>query len=69
MKADSQGAAASPAWDTYSDTWGATDALGRVLPGYEQVGAPRKDRFVGVFYFLWHGAHVTTPPPINRHGF
>lgn len=49
-------------WDTFSDTWVATDALGRTLPGYEQVGAPRKDRFIGVFYFLWHGAHVNGGP-------
>jgi len=45
----------SPNWDTFSDTWSATDALGRKLPAYEQVGPPRKDRTVGVFYFLWHG--------------
>jgi hypothetical protein len=49
-------------WDTYSDTWVATDALGRSLPGYDQVGPPRKDRYVGVFYFLWHGAHVNGGP-------
>jgi hypothetical protein len=33
------------------DTWGAVDDLGRVLPTYEQVGPPRKDRTVGIFYF------------------
>jgi hypothetical protein len=62
VKADPQAAVSSPHWDTFSDTWGATDALGRALPGYEQVGPPRKDRFVGVFYFLWHGAHVNGGP-------
>ncbi len=45
-------------WDTFSDTWVATDALNRELPTHRQVGAPRKDRFVGIFFFLWHGAHV-----------
>ncbi len=32
----------------------ATDALGRLLPGEEQAGPVRKDRYVGVFYFLTH---------------
>lgn len=40
-------------WDTYSDTWVATDALGRTLPNYEEVGPPRKDKYVGIFYFRW----------------
>lgn len=51
-----------PKWDTYADTWSATDALGRALPTYEQVGTPRKDRTVGLFYFLWLGAHTTGGP-------
>ncbi len=42
-------------WDAHSDTWVATDALGRTMPAFEQVGSPRKDKFVGVFYFLWLG--------------
>src|SRR4051794_27525066 len=39
--------------DTYSDTWAATDALGRTLPGAVECGPPKPDRFVGIFYFLW----------------
>lgn len=50
------------AWDTMSDTWAATDALGRVLPAATEAGPPRKDRWVGVFYFLWHGPHVSGGP-------
>ncbi len=38
--------------DTHSDTWVATDALGRELPGFEQVGPPRANRHVGIFYFI-----------------
>jgi hypothetical protein len=53
---------AAPRWDTYSDTWVATDGLGRSLPTFEQVGAPRKDRTVGIFYFLWLGPHVNGGP-------
>jgi hypothetical protein len=44
------------------DTWSATDALGRTLPDAAQVGPPRPDRWVGVFYFLWHGPHVNGGP-------
>ena len=52
----------SPAWDTYSDTWVATDALGRRLPGYAEAGPPRAGRFVGIFYFLWLGPHAQGGP-------
>jgi hypothetical protein len=45
-------------WDTFPDTWTATDALGRTLIGHEQAGPPRPDKFVGAFYFLWNGASV-----------
>ena len=44
--------------DLYSDTWVATDALGRSLPGFEQVGPPRKDRTVGIFYWTWLARHA-----------
>jgi hypothetical protein len=39
--------------DLMSDTWDATDALGRTLPGYKECGPPRPDKYVGIFYFLW----------------
>ncbi|MGW0229837.1 hypothetical protein ACWDWO_16105 [Actinopolymorpha singaporensis] len=54
--------ASGTAWDTMSDTWAATDGLGRSLPTHEEVGGPRTDRFVGVFYFLWLGQHSTDGP-------
>ena len=38
-------------------SWAATDASGRNLPGQEEVGPLRPDRTVGIFYFLWLGAH------------
>ncbi|MHC1769970.1 MAG: hypothetical protein AB9869_37755 [Verrucomicrobiia bacterium] len=34
--------------------WPATDALGRQLPLNAETGPEQSDRFVGVFYFLWH---------------
>ena len=52
----------APRWDTFSDTWVATDALGRSLPTFEEVGPPHADKFIGVFYFLWHGAHINGGP-------
>lgn len=40
----------------------ATDGLGRTLPHYGDVPAPRRDRYVGIFYFLWLGQHSTSGP-------
>lgn len=42
--------------DIYPDTWVATDALGRTLPGFQQVGPVKTDqrRVVGIFYITWH---------------
>jgi hypothetical protein len=42
--------------------WPATDGLGRALPTYAEVGAPRKDRFVAVFYFLCLGQYGEPGP-------
>lgn len=48
--------------DPLADTWVATDALGRKVPTFPDVPAPRADRTVGIFYFLWHGAHIQGGP-------
>ena len=42
--------------DLYSDTWVASDALGRKMPTFEMVGPVKKDqpRVVGIFYITWH---------------
>ncbi len=37
--------------------WPAVDGLGRELPLTDETNAPKPDRFVGIFYFLWNGAH------------
>lgn len=34
--------------------WPLTDALGRKAPIAGEAPAPRPDRYVGIFYFLWH---------------
>jgi hypothetical protein len=51
-----------PTRDARSDTWVATDGLGRSLPGAAEVGPPRSGRTVGIFYFLWLGAHEEHGP-------
>lgn len=38
----------------YGINYPATDALERKLPGYEETGGPRKDKYVGLFYWTWH---------------
>lgn len=37
----------------------ATDALGRELPAYEEVGATKEGKYVGVFYLLWTTSSTT----------
>ncbi len=36
-----------------TDTWVATDALGRVLPDNKTAGDKKQDKYVGIFYFLF----------------
>lgn len=38
---------------TISDSWAATDALGREIPGYDRAGEKKSDKFVGLFYWTW----------------
>ena len=40
--------------DLQSDTWVATDAIGREMPLYPDVREPQPDKFVGIFYWTWH---------------
>ncbi len=43
--------------------WPATDALGRVVPTAAEVGPPRTNRFVGIFYFTWQSTEVRSGKP------
>lgn len=36
------------------DTWVAVDGLGRTLPGYSEAGERDNEKFVGLFYWIWH---------------
>lgn len=51
--------------DLQSDTWVATDALGRALPGYAECGPRKGDRFVGMFYFVTHNNNGAKDGPYN----
>ena len=44
--------------DLMSDTWVATDGLGRQMPLVDSVGRVKTDhqRVTGIFYITWHGA-------------
>jgi len=42
---------------TMADAWPAIDALGRRLPLAPRHDSIRPNRYVGIFYFIWHGAH------------
>ena len=50
-----------PAWDTFSDTWVATDGVGRSLPTCEDVGPPRPGKAAVMFYYLWQDSHAGGP--------
>ena len=43
--------------DYFTNQWEVTDALGRTLPTYEEAGNLKKDKIVGVFYYVWQGFH------------
>lgn len=55
--------------DLKSDTWVATDDLGRTLPDFDEVGPVRDDqrRVVGIFYITWHteGHHTNFSSPFS----
>lgn len=40
----------------------AVDHLGRALPEYSQAPQEKKNKIVGLFYYLWHGYHGTQGP-------
>jgi len=46
-------AASAGSWDVKADTWVATDAQGRELPGFNECGGPRDGKFAATYYVLW----------------
>ncbi len=55
---------AARAQDLMSDTWVATDALGRCMPSYEAAGPVKTDKphVVGIFYITWHTQNLHQIP-------
>ena len=54
---DPAAANVTPASQDYVDNWVVTDALGRHLPSFDEAGAKRDNKIVGVFYYTWQGYH------------
>ena len=48
-----------------SDTWVATDALGRRLPTHQEVGPRKPGKYVAMFYWTWHVDGNVTGDPVN----
>ncbi len=51
--------------DVQPFTWIGTDALGRKLPGYEECGPMKENRYVGMFYFITNWMDPNTEGPYN----
>jgi len=57
-------AASAQPIDLQSDTWVATDALGRTQPTVDETGPVKPEKWVGIFYWTWHHT-ITTGPNDN----
>ena len=51
------------------DTWVFTDGLGRVSLTNKEVGAPREDKTLAIFYWTWHVSGSTKCNPVNMQEF
>lgn len=43
----------------------ATDAVGRELPGHAEVGSLKEDKFIGLFYWIWHERMSRNNAPLD----
>ena len=41
-----------------NSNWIATDALNRKLPEFSEIGPLKNEKWVGLFYYIWHGSHT-----------
>ena len=48
--------------DLGSETWEATDMLGRKVASVEDIRGKKKDRKVGIFYWTWQESHASLRP-------
>nr|WP_293844248.1 hypothetical protein [uncultured Arsenicibacter sp.] len=56
----------SPILPPLSSNWAATDGAGRKLPMSGEVPRYKGGKYVGMFYFLWHGHDVTPVYDISK---
>lgn len=45
--------------------WTAVDGLGRTVPLYSDVGYPKENKTVGIFYWTWHEQFASNSRPAN----
>lgn len=57
--------AESPQISINNANWSGVDGLGRKLPTYREVGPPKKNRWVGLFYWQWHNNLRCLPDSYN----
>jgi len=50
----------TPPFPISNSNWIATDALGRRVPDFAKTGPVKKDKWVGLFYYIWHAGHAPT---------
>ncbi len=56
---------AAVAQEISPSSWAAVDGLGRTLSLNEETGNKRDDRFVGMFYWIWHYPWINDHEPIT----
>jgi len=49
-----------------SDSWAATDALGRKVRAFEDAGTKKKDKYVAIFYWTWHIYNLPKGSKVNN---
>lgn len=60
------GASAQSVQINYGNGLPATDALGRKAAAQDDAGAPRKDKYVAMFYWTWHQGNDDTSYPVKN---
>jgi hypothetical protein len=50
----------SPGFSIENSNWIATDGLGRRIADYRQTGPVKTEKWVGLFYYIWHAGHAPT---------
>ncbi len=57
---------ANGTWENYSNTWVMTDALGRSTPAASETGPVKSDKYVAIFYHIWHNNFMAATVGTDR---